>query len=275
MPRNHANKSKPPNGGFTLVELLVVVAIIATLTAILIPAANGAHRRAQQATCMGNARSVAQAVFGWMADNNGSFTGRAAVGYADPSISINQVNSYMIGVTAGQRGWAGLPRCPLAQTNKAQAGGYSINFNLMGTYPTLSGMPFSASRCILISEDNNAYMYNVAMTMEMTGTMWGIAYDGVNPSTTATYNQLKAKEGMNYTPQYHGDPTNRGLNMIMADGSGALVTSGRNCNFGFAPMHAGVTNGIVGPTGYIFDQMYYITNGLGRTDGWGIAYPTP
>lgn len=143
--------------GFTLVELLVVVCIIAILIAILLPAISGAHRRAQQAVCMGNARSVAQAVFAWIADN-GNFSGRNAIGYADPSVSINQVNSYIMGVISGQRGWAGMPRCPLAQTNKAQAGGYSINFNLLGSYPSLSGIPFSASRTVLISEDNNAYV---------------------------------------------------------------------------------------------------------------------
>ncbi|MEO8824920.1 MAG: hypothetical protein ABI443_03710 [Chthoniobacterales bacterium] len=148
----------------------------------------------------------------------------------------------------------------MAQTNKAVGGGYSISYNLLSYYPTLANMPFSASRAILVSEDNNAYMYNNAMIRELTGTMWGVSYDRVPSGDAGTYAALKAIEGKNYTPQYHGDATNRALNMFMADGSAALVKSGSNCNFYFAPTHANVSNGVPAHDGYIFEQMYYIIN---------------
>ena len=62
------------NGGFTLVEMLIVVAIIAILIAISIPLINGALERARDATDQANERSAkAEALLVYMgvsADSN-------------------------------------------------------------------------------------------------------------------------------------------------------------------------------------------------------------
>jgi prepilin-type N-terminal cleavage/methylation domain-containing protein len=48
---------KPTQSGFTLIEMLVVIAIIALLASILVPAVNRALMRARQTACMANLRN--------------------------------------------------------------------------------------------------------------------------------------------------------------------------------------------------------------------------
>lgn len=51
--------------GFTLLELLVVVAIIAFLASILVPSLSGARQSAKQVTCSSQLRSLAQVAVGY------------------------------------------------------------------------------------------------------------------------------------------------------------------------------------------------------------------
>ena len=65
--------------GFTLIELMVVIAIIAILAAILIP--NFMHARAQSQTsaCVANEKQIATAVEEYAVDHNGSYGSSGAV----------------------------------------------------------------------------------------------------------------------------------------------------------------------------------------------------
>ena len=57
--------------GFTLVELLVVIGIIAVLLSILIPTLAGARRAAYVVQCQSNMKQIATAMIMYIQDNKG------------------------------------------------------------------------------------------------------------------------------------------------------------------------------------------------------------
>src|SRR5258708_39411501 len=59
--------------GFTLVELLVVIAVVAILAALLLPALGVAKARGKTTTCLNNQRQLILACLLYVDDNEDSF----------------------------------------------------------------------------------------------------------------------------------------------------------------------------------------------------------
>jgi len=81
--------------GFTLVELLVVIGIIAALAAMLLPALGKARDAANRAACLSNLRQVHLAFIDYAGNNNG----RVPLGYRDAK---KQFNSMIYSATTRQ-----------------------------------------------------------------------------------------------------------------------------------------------------------------------------
>jgi prepilin-type N-terminal cleavage/methylation domain-containing protein/prepilin-type processing-associated H-X9-DG protein len=62
-------KNRAAKHGFTIIELLVVISIVALLVAILLPALGKARQTAQSLQCSSNERQISVAVFTYAADN--------------------------------------------------------------------------------------------------------------------------------------------------------------------------------------------------------------
>ncbi len=80
-----ATKSTPANRGFTLVELLVVLAVIAILAALLLPALSSAKADSKRIACISNLRQIGIAVRNYSTDDAGLIPyGPAAPPYINP-----------------------------------------------------------------------------------------------------------------------------------------------------------------------------------------------
>jgi prepilin-type N-terminal cleavage/methylation domain-containing protein len=150
--------------GFTLVELLVVIGIIAVLLGILLPALSRASGQAKRLSCLSNMRQLGQYFAIYLNDNKGVFP-RPAVNslYEDwiwwqPGRDIKQG---AIAKIAGHKFKPELYRCPVDEL-KIHSGGYpysySVNEKICGyqgvNHPCLrvSQIRNSAQKILLIDE---------------------------------------------------------------------------------------------------------------------------
>lgn len=92
-------------GGFTLVELLIVVSIIAILIALLLPALNKARSQAASVQCQSNLRQLAMALFQYFYDNRGQLI----IGHVTPGVSPLYPNGWGWGSELMHQGYISAP----------------------------------------------------------------------------------------------------------------------------------------------------------------------
>lgn len=102
--------SWPSSRGFTMIELMVVVCVIAILMAITVPVYNRSRETARQATCRSNLHSIAIALRNYLVDN-GEFPGAYNPTTGEGGISQLYLSGYLDS--------AKVLRCPDDVTNLA------------------------------------------------------------------------------------------------------------------------------------------------------------
>jgi prepilin-type N-terminal cleavage/methylation domain-containing protein/prepilin-type processing-associated H-X9-DG protein len=109
MPCTPASPGRPHSRrvGFTLVELLVVIGIIAILISILLPALNNAKKKAQAVACASNERQIYTALLMFTQDNKGKLPRTYGVGQLSSDEELVKVCAWLQKV-AGASGHADL-----------------------------------------------------------------------------------------------------------------------------------------------------------------------
>jgi prepilin-type N-terminal cleavage/methylation domain-containing protein/prepilin-type processing-associated H-X9-DG protein len=176
-----ADRRRHPANGFTLVELLVVIGVIAILVAILLPALNRAKEAGTRATCMNNLRQAGMAIVSYVTDNKGRLPvpSKVTAGPSDAILwqpaRIADINSQGLGKYLGLTPQSlGAWRCPSddqAETRRL-AGKYpftySINDNFAGggiANVTLLRQVRNPSEKVYVLEENGPSLDDCSATL--------------------------------------------------------------------------------------------------------------
>lgn len=127
--------------GFTLVEILVVIAIVAVLAALLLPVLGSMKARGQSTQCAGNLRQIGAAFQLWAADNDGLVQTRDHSDWINgpdgsyPLSWVSNLNRYLMsGRTYDGKveNTASIFRCPAGKNQEWNGTSYVANIYLGG-----------------------------------------------------------------------------------------------------------------------------------------------
>jgi prepilin-type N-terminal cleavage/methylation domain-containing protein/prepilin-type processing-associated H-X9-DG protein len=137
---------RPKIRGFTLVELLVVIGIIALLIAILMPALAKAKEQANRTACMSNLRQLGAAMLMYTDENKGYYPHCAAGTYFDDWIyweSSRNPDEGRLVKYMGRKFNPKIYRCPTDDgfDTRSYKYSYTVNYYITGYYGEIATKP--------------------------------------------------------------------------------------------------------------------------------------
>ena len=123
---------------FTLVELLVVIAVVAILAALLLPALSKARESVRQASCASNLKQIVLAALIYADENEASFPAQAGDGLPVRAVGGDGKNYYdlLMPLLSDPKIWL----CPSSQDKPGRLMSYHMN----GLIITTNGLRASA-----------------------------------------------------------------------------------------------------------------------------------
>jgi prepilin-type N-terminal cleavage/methylation domain-containing protein/prepilin-type processing-associated H-X9-DG protein len=257
--------------GFTLVELLVVIGIIALLISILLPSLNRARETANRVKCASNMRQVGQAILLYSNDNKGAYPRTL----------------YTNGVTAGSAcTWATGAACSDPFASGAQE---SFNDVSAAMFLLLRAGDITSEVFTCPSSNAQKWDYGGGTNTAQNWVNWNggasgllinesYSYENPYPSTTAVSNGFKLNSSISAEYAVAAD-LNPGDSTTKVSGSGGQVdtvtttSSAKQMTGANSTNHSGAGQNVLFGDGHVeFDQNPFV--GVQR-DNIYTAYTTP
>lgn len=238
---------------FTLVELLVVVAVTAILLALMFPVLSQARNAAKTTSCLNNLRNYGNAVLLFSAENGGLpwWNGKGVPASADPPST--RPNFELWTRPYLHKVYEKRLRCPLLKSNSTNAYSYNYSGNsaLCWYYSKLQGIPAPSSRIVLAAEfsDFTAFYWASPFNSVM---------NGVDLSNAESPDGGASAPDQTGTSQYHGPKIRRGLHFFFLDGHASLVAPDKGNWRSGTSTYGNASNGGLF---YDYNQFRSLTNG--------------